>query len=247
MQPHRYSNLYTWHKCQKYFELNRIQGIPDGSDKNGDMAFGSAMHLAIEDLYAGGDGHEVFMTYMDTLKDMEYGRLKFDDLVWMGKQFINRFQEDVMKDIVPVHQEVRMSTSYKYGDDEVIEVAGTADVLGTYKGEKCVLDWKTSSQPYDAYKIVTNPQMYLYADMANKSLGFEAKKIVYVVFIKDPKNPRIQVRQRDVTDCDIKKQVDNVLEIFRTIQNTEVFTKNTDSCKTWNGLCPYFERCWNGN
>lgn len=240
---HRYSNLYTWHKCQKYFELNRIQGIPDGSDKNADLAFGSAIHLAIEDLYAGGDGHEVFTTYMDSLKDMEYGRIKYDALVDMGHQFIDIFRDEHMKDIVPEHQEVRMSWEYPRG----VHVAGTADVLGTYKGVKCVLDWKTSAQPYDAFKIVTNPQMYLYSDMAKKSLGFEATKIVYIVFVKDPKNPRIQVRQRDITDCDIKSQVDNVLEIFHTIQNTETFTKNTDSCKTWNGLCPYFDRCWNGN
>lgn len=241
---HRYSDLYTYFKCPKLYELTKIKHLPDGSDKNGDLLFGTAVHLAVEDLFSGGEGVGVFNLYWSTLpKDIEYGKLKHDVLAEMGPQLIEIFRDEHMKNIVPEHVEKRIESHFLFGED-TITVGGTPDCLGLYKGVPSVIDYKTSAMPYNAYKGFVNEQMYLYASMAEREHNFKAQQGVYVVFVKDPKNPRIQIKVHEFVGSIVKERTDNALAVFRQIESTSIFPRNSGACSTYAGLCPLYKECY---
>lgn len=240
MKHYRYSTLGDYNKCPKYYELKHLLKLDDGSDKSGDMAFGTALHLAIQDLFEGGNGHDVFNVFWEaaTNKELEYTRYKHDELAEFGKEFIDLFVPK-MSMFKPLHleQKLMMPVTAEYG------FSGTADFLGEFKGVKSVVDWKTSALPYTGYKIRCNEQMYGYAELAYNQLQFEAEQAVYVVFIKDHKNPRIQVKVTPLTREKVTKKLDNIKAICHDIHNRTTYHKNSSQCVIGSRVCRFFNTC----
>jgi hypothetical protein len=243
---HRYSNLFTYFKCPKLFELTRIQGLDDGSAKNADLKFGTAVHLGIDSMFDGISGAEVFTAFWDACKDegLEYSRLKHGDLSEIGVKLLSIFKEETMPKISPFKREERMQVSY-----DGIEIAGTPDCVGKFEEVPSIIDYKTSALPYDNYKIVCNEQMSLYADMAKKAWDYDALQGVYVVLIKDIRNPRIQIKKKTFDSNFVKMHIANTLTICQDIEYRAAngnWPKNSGACKSYNGVCPFFDRCFNG-
>jgi hypothetical protein len=237
---HRYSELYTYFKCPKLFELTRIKGLSDGSEHNGDLLFGSAIHLAIQDILEGGEGTGVFEVFIDSLSDdVVWGKLDKEALLPMGKRLLEIFKEEHKADIVPEHIEQRLEVELNG-----VKIGGTPDCLGLYKGIPSVIDFKTSAMPYDNIKGFVDAQMPLYAAMAKEIHGFEAKQGVYIVLVKDPRNPRIQVKKQTFDSKFILDRLSNTLLTFKQIEAMKEFPRNSASCKTWAGLCPLFKECY---
>lgn len=244
MISHRYSHLFTYFKCPKYFELKNIHNLPDGSDKNAELQFGTAMHLAIDSLFDGIDGINVFEEYWVNVKNLEFGRLKHDDLLSLGKSLLSIFKEETMHRIKPIRREERLEVTY-----EDIKVGGTPDQIALFDDVLSVVDFKTSALPYDAYKIVCDAQMSLYADMTEKVHGDKPVQGVYIVLIKDMRNPRIQIRKQPFSESFVKNHVDNFLMVCKDIEERAAkgnWPKNSASCKTYAGVCPYWSKCYEG-
>lgn len=240
MKHFRYSTLGDYNKCPQYYELKHIVGLNDGSDKSADMAFGSALHLAIQDLFEGGNGLDVFNVFWEAAEknELEYSRYKHEELAWFGKEFIEQFLEK-MHLFKPSLLELKMwmPITAEYG------FSGTVDFLGEFKGVRSVVDWKTSALPYDGYKIRCNEQMYGYAELAYQELGYDAEQVVYVVFIKDHKNPRIQVKTVPITREKVTKKLDNIKAMCKDIYERSVFHKNSSQCVVGKRICKFFDHC----
>jgi hypothetical protein len=248
--PFRYSTIQTYLKCPQLYKLRHIDGLSDGSERNADLRFGTVMHLAIQDLFEGGDGLTVFSVYWATvMESLDYGRLGWDDLNHIGRRLIEIFRDEHMSKFsafsLELKQEQQLGKHW---------YSGTVDFLGEMKGVGSVVDWKTSAYPYDAYKIRCNEQMHGYAYLSSGYMQAEGiplgiEQLVYGVAIKDPKNPRWQFKVESLDSRKHQNAIDNIESICDKIsEDTEAgkFHKNASSCVVGKNVCPFFERCHGG-
>ena len=121
---------------------------------------------------------------------------------------------------------------------------GTADFLGLYKGVPAVIDYKTSAYNYPVEKILSNPQMPLYAEMAKQALGFEAQKIVYLVFNK--RETSIQVLETELTPELSQRALETAQQVAQDLDNRKVWPRNSASCIMGKHVCPWFQKCYGG-
>jgi hypothetical protein len=245
MPPFRYSTIQDFYKCPTYYKHKHVDGIPDpGMDKSADMRFGSAIHLGIQDLFEGGNGLDVFNMWwsLEEANNLDFTRLKHGELGKIGQELIAIFRDEHMRHFEFEHLEKKLVSPL---GDHVY--SGTIDFVGKYKGVKSVVDWKTSAMPYGRHKIEVNEQLYGYAYLAEKELGFKATQIVYGVAVKDPKNPRWQIRTEPLSEEAMKDKLDNLQAICNNISSINKFTKNPTQCAVGSGysvrVCPYYNRC----
>lgn len=250
MKPFRYSSISDFYKCPQLYKLKHIDGLDDGGGKSGDMAFGTCLHLGVQDLFEGGDGITVFKAYWDTFqtKEMEYSRYGWDDLLTLGCQLIAIFRDEHLhKFVVANDPDGQPMLERKFHTNLGGHAfSGTIDFVGTYKGVPSVIDWKTAAYPYDAHKLVVNEQTWGYAYAAQTELGYPVQQVGYGVAVKDPKNPRWQFRTALVTPESLTKRLDNMIAVCNTISGTTQYTRNPLSCVQGKRLCAFFQNCHGG-
>jgi hypothetical protein len=237
----RYSTISDGYKCLRYYELKHVLGLPDGSDKNADLKFGTALHLGIRDMFEGGNGIDVFNIFWNAEEKngLVYGKLPHNVLQDLGNTFLERFERLHLKHFKPAHIEKKLSCNLgKY------KLTGTVDFLGEYKGVPSVVDWKSAGYPYEKQKLSINEQMYGYNAMSREELGYQAKQHVYVVFVKNPKEPRIQVLTKQVTAAKMDIMLQNVAHMCDELTNRTIFPKNRNACMYGKTLCPFFNHCY---
>lgn len=241
MKPLRYSTVSDFHKCPAYYKHKHIDGLSDGIEKSADVAFGSAVHLGVQDLLEGSDGFEVFDMFWDMAdKSLEYTRLSHADLKKMGRIFLEIFRDEQMKHFKPFKLEEKI-----IGIVGQHAFSGTVDFIGEYRGVPSIVDWKTSAMPYDAYKIIYNEQTYGYAHLVLSSGLYKPVQALYGVFIKDPKNPRFQVpKPAPLTKEKLDSVLANLGTVCDTITGTKVFYKNPTMCKVGQRVCPFWGSCY---
>lgn len=245
-KPFRYSTISDAHKCMKYYELKHIQGMDDGLGKSGDIVFGTAVHQAMQDLYEGGNGLDVFHFFWQLQRDkaLEYGRLGWDELSDMGAKLITYFADEHMHKFKPLHLERKMNG--KIGRHHF---QGTADFVGTFQSAKnaepvlALVDWKTSAMPYDQYKIQVNEQLYGYVALAQQELGITIQHAVYGVAIKDPKGPRWQFKKTFISPEILTKMVGNIEAMCDHLSTAKTFYRNPSACVVGKRVCPFFSVC----
>jgi hypothetical protein len=242
-----YAEGAFWHSkladaqfCLRKYDLKYIRKVQIPEVLSADLEFGQAMHMGLEDIMRGGDGDMVFNLYWETRRNagLEYGRLDHDSLKNIGETLLARFKRLHFKHYEPAHIEQRIYTPLGKHAFE-----GTPDLLCKYKGRRAVVDFKTAAYRYDKRKIISDSQMVAYAGLAKQELGFEAEILVYVVFIKDPKAPSIQVIERVLTSEETYDILDNVIEICDDLAERKSFPMNTGSCIRGTLICPYFDVC----
>jgi hypothetical protein len=239
----RYSTISDFHKCQKYYELSHILGLSNGMDKLADLTYGTAIHLAVQDLFEGGNGHDVFEVSWDVAKGqgLEYGRLKHEDLAVLGKVHIEIFAAEHLKKFTALHLEKKLTAAL--GPHTL---SGTVDFVGTYKGRLSIVDWKTAGFPYDAYKIRHNQQMFGYTYLAQQNLRLFPEQMVYGVAVKDMKNPRWQFKTQDIVQSKVDSVLDEIKTVCDDISTRTKFHKNVTQCMGYKKPCVFFEICHGG-
>ncbi len=239
-----YSKIGSYQTCPKKYELQHIRNLPEPGTPSGDLIFGSAIHSAINAVLSGEDGLLSFQTYWESVQESAYawGRLGLVDLKDMGEVMVSRFARLHAKKFKAFQMEERLYAELAPG----LVVEGTPDFLGDFDGVPSVVDFKTSGYRYDKRKLICDMQQPLYAALA-KSVGFEAKQIVYVVFIKTRGDPSIQTITRQLTTTQIASTVSNVIETCEEIRNRKTFPMNTRSCMMGSSVCPYFSTCFGSN
>jgi hypothetical protein len=232
-----FSKLSDARQCLRLYKYKHIDGLA-GDEANGDLAFGSAMHLGINDVLKGGDGLRIFAIYWESVKGLQFGRFSHEELKSMGEVFLVRFKRLHAKHYEPFQMEERV-----YGKMGPHEFEGTPDFLGKYKGRKAVVDFKTAGYKYDKRKILCDEQMPGYAALAEKELGFKPEIAVYCVFVKDRTAPSIQVLEIELTEQRQYDILSNIIETCEDLEGRKVFPMNTSNCIRGSIVCPFFEKC----
>ena len=239
----RYSEIDAYYKCPTFYENRYVLNLAADEKESSALKFGTAIHAAVEDLFNGGDGISMFeaMWAMDEGKDMEFYRTNWNELLEDGQRLIANFKKYHLKHFVPkfIERQVECVSGVK--------LSGTIDFVGEYKGIPSIIDFKTSSRPYNKDKLETNEQLYIYNHMARVVLGYEASQHVYVVFQKRlyGKPASIQVITRNVAAKDVETALLNVTKVVKMIE-TGVYIKNRNSCFFGEYRCGYYSKCYGG-
>lgn len=235
-----YSRISDAQTCLRKYKLKHLDKVVIDEPGSADLSFGTAVHLGLNESLLGGNGLGLFEVFWGSVKNeaMDYGRCDWEALNHLGGVFISRFDRLHKKHFEPFQMEERL-----YTELEGIPFEGTPDFLGKYKGVPAVVDFKTAGYRYNPRKIICDEQMALYALMAEKATGFKPEKLVYIVFIKDPKNPSIQTLEFDLTDTKLFSTLENVTQVSKDLQTRKDFPQNTASCLRGSIVCSYFETC----
>jgi hypothetical protein len=234
-----FSSYSTAMQCLYKHRRIYIEGLP--SPDNFDFAFGSAIHSAIRVAVEQTDDAEaIFDIYWATYEKAPYPRSRYSwsELRVIGKDIIRKFVKSWAKRYVPQIVEVRAYSEYKG-----IKLEGTLDFAGTFDGVPSLVDWKTSSYPYDKDKTLIALQLYLYAYLAIKEFGFTPTQIIYAPFIKSAgsiQTPLVLPFREE----DMYRHLDGMLSYIAKLTATPDAPKNPNSCLMGKMKCPFFDHCW---
>lgn len=255
MKLHRYSHMMDYLKCPEYYNLKYIEKVEQPEIASSALDFGTCIHMGIETYLNGDDGEEVFEALWTAResKDMTYyGTHSWQFLGEVGIVMMQRFKRLHLKHFEPQYIEQQMSAEFEPGCRK--GVTGTVDFLGTYKGIKSVVDWKTSAEAYTRDRLVAGPQMYGYNFMARETLKFIPEQHVYVVFCKPrqrtkmievAKETKISVITKKVTKSEVDSMMLEIRKLAEIIEEDRKPIKNFKSCLYKDKYrCDFWERCY---
>ena len=233
------SRLNDYRHCLQFGKLKHEDKVIPQSE-NIDTAFGTGVHLGLNEILIGGDGEELFKLFWDTCKHLprEF-KFGWEALGEMGPVFLARFKRLHAKHFRPVHMEERL-----FGSLGPYAVEGTPDYLGYFKDEPAVVDFKTSSRPYAKEIIHSHDQTVFYAHLAKQQINFHPKRKVLYVFVKDATAPRIQVLEKCLTETEICETLENVKAEIADYSTRKTHPKNYTSCVSGPLVCPGFKICF---
>lgn len=244
-----YSAFSTALTCMRKFKHVYVDRLtPDY--ESGDLAFGSALHLALNEVLTGGDGEQTFLTYWNTYKgkDLQYGRFKWTELENLGVQFVAKFKKGAGSKF----DEIQCSEKRLFGEYKGIKLEGTPDLLAEFEGIMTLVDFKTSSARYEPDKAKVSLQLYLYAYLCITQLKVTPAQIMYLPFLKSTggiQNPVIEPFREE----DMYAALDEMVEYVRTFEQYDVmdgetvirsYPKNFNQCFGYGRKCEFWSRCW---
>lgn len=171
------------------------------------LHFGTALHLAINQILEGEDGLESFMMYWDSLKDkdMIYYRHGWQELRGLAtEKFLPNFIRLHSKKFSNFKQEETLTMPF-LGEHTF---QGTYDFCGDYEGVLTLTDWKTTTNDYKFSKLEKNPQLYMYSKLYQHKYGVLPKQIMYKTFVKTKGS--IQTLKLELTEEHLNSIVRNV-------------------------------------
>lgn len=238
----RYSGLDTAHKCLRKYQLQYIERIPQPGVEGLDLAFGTGIHLGVQTCLEGGDPVAIFNTFWDSYRNKELvkSRMSYDELADLGPVFLSRFERLHAKYFSHVTLEQTIKGTLGGHAFE-----GTPDVVGLYNGIPSIVDFKTSNYAYPKERILVNEQMPIYAHLANQSMGYEVKQLVYFVFVKSTgtiQRPIVVPLTKKLLDSAIR----NAIIMSDDLKTRKVYPMNPNSCMMGTFKCPYFDTCHKG-
>lgn len=243
-RSYNYSSLVSAYSCQQLYKYQYIDKVkPLDSTLSGDMAFGSAIHFALENYYQDGDDLvNSFNIYWEAEKSkpLKFGRYNHEALSDMGTVLLERFKRLHVDKIKPIKIETRL-----YGTLNGNNIEGTPDIIGEFEGKPSVIDFKTSGSRYHKDKARLSEQMALYNYLSDST---DIKQFVYIVFIKGSA-PTIQIVKHQPTEKELYTLMANIHNQIKELEaKTKVdlptYSRNTSNCIKGEIICPYFKNCW---
>ncbi len=224
----------------KYVVLDKIK--PEGVE-SGDLAFGSALHFAINGILLGDDGEELFRIYWASyrMKDLVYSRFKWEELRELGLNFCAKFKRLHAPKYEIVSAEVRLKADY-----EGLKLEGTPDFLGKYKDKISLRDFKTAGYNYmpEKQQIALQLNFYAYLVLQNKLVD-RIDTLGYTVFNKGTSS--IQDMTWDFDENVMNNLLKDMKEYCVMTENQTQHPKNPNACLMGKNKCEFFENCWGKN
>ena len=236
---HRYSGIETSMRCMRKFKLDYIDKLPQHGQAQIELGFGTGLHMALQASLEGDDARHAFETYWQSMaKDYTHEKFRYKDYAIKGREFIRKFEKMHKKDLTPAYLEQTLKARIQGHDFE-----GTPDFIGLYRGVPSILDFKTSQSPYIREKALSNPQMPLYAELAREALGYDAKQIVYLVFVKSStsiQTPIVEPLSKEL----LQRAVEGVILQAETLEKATSHPKNFTACIMGSRVCSRFKTCY---
>jgi len=223
------------------------------------LIYGSAIHKALEKLnllLVSGhfDTEDIFQEYYNEwtkqinqygISDCLYNRILFE----MGLNSLEKYIEEQLDyEVICAEQKFTVPIIYPDKTEERIPITGVIDAIIKQKNKIIILDYKTSKEEYNKFKIDTSVQltMYSYAFsylVETQQLPVDKKEdyVSYYVLIKDyeSKNGAIKISKKKVKPEDY----DRMFYIFKTtikgIDNNIFLPNYNSECK----YCEYKKEC----
>jgi hypothetical protein len=238
-RSYSYSDYSTALSCLRKYKLVKVDQLVPDVPGSGDMAFGTAMHAAINACLKGDDYEEVLKLYLGDMseQDLEYGRFGLVELANLGKEFMRKFAKTYARDFKPQVMEKRLYAEYKG-----VRLEGTPDLVGRYKDTLVVADWKTAGSNYSKDKAQVGLQLWLYAYLATVSLDFKPEKLLYLVLNKGTGSIQTPVTV-DFSQTKMFDALDDMVHYLKTVDAETVFPKNLNSCIIGTNKCQYWKVC----
>jgi hypothetical protein len=236
-----YSAYSTAVSCLRKFKLIFIDKLVPDSPESGDMAFGSALHSAINACLTGHDGADTFDIYWNSYrgKELEYGRYKWPELKELGQEFIRKFS----KHHAPKYN-LKFAEQRLYGDYKGVRLEGTLDYFGDYCEKQSLRDFKTSGRNYDSHKQDCALQLYLYSYLyLQNNPTARIDTLGYTVFNKGTGS--IQDLTWEFREEDMYKALDELVEYCKLDKGS--YPKNYNACLDYNRKCQFFDICHKGD
>lgn len=239
----KYSSALSCLRKYKHVYIDKLQG-----DESGDLEFGTAIHSAINATLEGEDGELTFSTHWESLKgkEMAYGRFKHGELWEIGLDLVRKFSKMHAPKFTPFKMEQRLYGAYKG-----IKLEGTGDFYGDYERVPSLFDWKTAGYPYKQEKGLTALQLYLYAYLGIKELGYTPKQLAYLPLVKSGKDARGKltgsIQKPIIIPFDERvmyEMLDEMLAYLEKLEHNGTYPRQPNSCIMGNIVCPFINKCW---
>lgn len=243
-----YSHLSTALRCPRLYQYQVLEGRKVEGVKSLALYFGTALHAGLCGILKGQSNKD--FSFIMTKAKLEKGifgpdRYSWEEYFEMGQVFLERFSRLHASAFTPVALEERLYGALPNG----AKVEGTPDAVALYKGICSVIDFKTSGSAYPKEKAVVSDQMHLYAHMAQKQYKLVVEQLVYVVFVKSSKSPRIQVIKAPLTQEKLAERIANFsalndnLQTLKTQYSGALLPQNCNACFDYNRRCDFFDVC----
>jgi hypothetical protein len=233
-----YSAFSTAVQCLQKFQLCYVDQVaPDY--ESGDMAFGSALHSAINAILQGEDGAQVFNIYWRSYEGKEhvsYGRYNWVQLLELGEVFASKFARLHAKHYQLERAEVRLYSEYRG-----VQLEGTFDFYGQHYGKRSLRDFKTSAYNYAKERGDMALQLYLYTFLARSNGMAAPETLGYTVFNKSLGS--IQDLTWDFSEKKMIEALDGLVDYCTLLGNTAKYPKNLNNCMIGTNRCQYYSRC----
>lgn len=252
------TSLNTYLQCPYKFKLDRLFGIPKVKERP--LAFGTAVHKALEDTVREYKASGEFLSVEDTLKSFktELGRQlmskqDYDDLLKYGEKVVTEYLEELNGMNLDV-----IGNEYNFGNRNVyldgIKLTGKVDridYINRDRKEVRVVDYKTgkpkslnaiigkTQNPKEEYKR----QLVFYKLMSQLDRGFSPKVVrsTRLEFVEKGDNWKYKPVDYEVTDTDLKELRETIRDTVKKIKNIEFEkTEEKKNCE----YCPYQDHCW---
>lgn len=235
-----YSAYSSAVQCLQKYKLCYIDKIAPDYD-SGDMAFGSALHSAINGILTGEDGEALFEIYWNSYEGLplNYGRFKWPQLKELGLNFCSKFAR-----LQASKYKLEFAEERLYGEYKGVKLEGTLDFYGLYKDKLSLRDFKTSGYNYADEKKFTSLQLYLYAYLAITNGKKAPETLGYTVFNKGVGS--IQDLTWDFSEATMYAALDDLVSYCKLLTGGE-YPKNLNSCMIGSQRCAYFSKCHGGN
>ena len=179
----RHSQIEQYLQCHRKYYLSHVLGQTEERTSSA-LAFGSAMHSALQAFIEGGDPFVAFSLYWDSVQGQN---LEYDhnyDWETLNRIALDSFLPKFLKGPAMKlrNAESEMTLTAPILGEHTLQ--GTIDWIGEYDGEFTLGDWKTSKSRYHESKIYKSLQMYIYAYLYLKNFGRLPDYLRYTVFVK---------------------------------------------------------------
>ena len=243
MKNYRYSAIETASRCLRKFKLDYLDGLPVDTEPSIELLFGTGLHLALQASLEGEDTLTTFNVYWDSLRStLLHEKYRYRDYALKAAEFIRKFNKMHRQHLKPHALEKTLTAEIGGYSFE-----GTPDFVGWYKGVPSIIDFKTSQSSYVREKIICNPQMPLYAELARLSLGFPVEQVVYMVFVKGTGSIQEPIVQKLSPEL-LTEALDSVISKAKELEELKAsgaeYKKNFTSCIMGSRVCNRFEHCY---
>lgn len=234
-----FSHFSLARECAQKYKLVVLDGLPSGLETNGAVAFGTAIHAALNETLTGGDGALTFsiLWEADQARNLDFGRSNWEKLADQGAGFLNLFAEKHAKRYKPFIAEKRLYSEYKG-----LKLEGTADFIGELGGVPTVADFKTASYRYNPQQTPISLQLHLYAYLAMQCTGYKPEQLSYIVF--DKSNGRIQELNTPFNQNRLDELLDSMISYIQKMETNGDYPKDSKACIRGFQVCPFIKKCW---
>jgi CRISPR/Cas system-associated exonuclease Cas4 (RecB family) len=208
-----YTQLSQYLTCPRRYEYRYIEGLRP-PENSASLLFGRSFETALAALFRKEDAAAALFEAWEEHRTGELSYPKgetWDQMFHRGVMLLERLTQDDKITIADPEADLQVPLHKSLGSHEV---QGFADAIGSFKGERALIDWKTTSARYAdelPELIRLDPQLICYSWLSGIS------RVGFVVFVRK-RLPEIQYLFAEITDAQRKDFEELALATIESIE-----------------------------